>query len=68
MAEEYPLIRRYGKYLRRAAGFVGAQIDIARATNAPEDAVFYFNGKWFCADDIKNENTREALGLKPLSP
>lgn len=64
--EEYRLIRRYGKHLRRRASFTSALIDRARAEGAPTDAVHWYNGRWYTADDITNETTRRALELPPL--
>lgn len=64
-AGDYPLIRAYGRHLRRPAHYTGAQVDRAVAEGAPADAVHWFDGRWYCADDIKNETTRRALGLPP---
>lgn len=64
---DYPYIRRYGKHCKQAAHYISAQIQRARLDGAPEDAVHWFNGRWYCADDIKNVDTRRALGLPPLA-
>lgn len=63
---DYPLILKYGKHCKQAAHYISAQIDRARADGAPADAVHWFDGRWFTAADIKNVDTRRALGLPPL--
>lgn len=63
---EYPLIRYYGKYMRQSGAYVSAQVARARAENAPQDVVHWFEGRWFRAEDIRDPQTREAIGLPPL--
>lgn len=63
---EYELVRLYGKYMRQSGAYVSAQVSRARLDKAPDDVVHWFQGRWFRADDIKDPQTREALGLPPI--
>jgi hypothetical protein len=68
---EYPLIRRYGRYLHRGGkltylgslALIAGQIARARAEGVAQDAVYWFDGRWFYAADIRSEDTRAALKL-----
>lgn len=63
---DYLLIRRYGKYMKQSGAYVQGVVERARAENAPEDVVHWFDGRWFRADDIGDPRTRAALGLPPI--
>lgn len=66
MATDYPLLRAYYKHIRAHGLTLAYYLRKARDEHQPADVVYCYNGRWVSADQIKNRETREALGLPPL--
>lgn len=66
-AQDYPWIRKWGKYLTSGGSYIQQQIKLARKDGAPATAIYKREtGKWATIDDVTNPRTRTGLGLPPL--
>lgn len=67
LRRKYKWIVLWGGLMGSYTYYIDEQLYKAEATNAPETATYQKqDGSWNTIDDIKNEDTRFALGLEPL--
>jgi hypothetical protein len=60
--EDYPYIRKWGRFMGSFVYYIEDQIRQAREDKAPEDAIYREdNGHWHRASEIKNEDTRRLI-------
>ena len=67
MAQDYPYIRKWGAILGSNPEFIRDEVEHAKKTNAPSNAVYWSISDrcWRTTVDITNPNAREELGLLP---
>lgn len=69
MEDDYPYIRKWGAYVGSMPYYIAEQINRARETNAPPNAVYEVydgngpTGQWRTTDDITSPAALCALGL-----
>jgi hypothetical protein len=56
-------LRLFPTHSRNPSDIIAGQIARARAEGVAQDAVYWFDGRWFYAADIRSEDTRAALKL-----
>ncbi|MGC5322761.1 hypothetical protein ACPXB5_28980 [Micromonospora arida] len=68
--EDYPYIRAWGRMRGSAPDYLAYLLDLARAQNAPADAVEFRHrdGHWITTDEIWAADSRRHLGLDPIPP
>jgi len=59
--EDYPYIIAWGKVMGSFPSYVQMQVDSARASEAPKDAIYRRANKWFTLDDVKQEQMKTRL-------
>lgn len=64
--EDYPYIRPW--HSGSGYGYVNELIAKARATNAPQDAIYERDGVWATVDGIRSDEARERIGAPPATP
>ncbi len=66
---DYPWIRKWDGFMGSCASYVKEQLALARAENAPKNAIYKRDdGSWATTDDVADARTRFVLGLETSSP
>lgn len=63
MKRDYPYIRAWGRFMHSGSYYIQGELELARAENAPPDAICknHFTGYWRRYTDIENEVTKDAI-------
>lgn len=63
MSKSYPFIRAWGRYTGSYQYYIDAQVALARAEYAPEDALYKaaISGEWVCMGDVTSKQAIESI-------
>lgn len=61
MSKQYPYIRAWGRMMQSYAYYIEGEVERAMADNAPANAIYQRDGKWYTLDDIKSDDTRQEV-------
>jgi hypothetical protein len=58
---DFPYIRAWGRMMGSFGSYIELEVDHARQTNAPYDAIYERGGKWQTYNDITSYETRRTI-------
>ena len=64
--QDYLYIQLWGRFMGSSSTYIKEQVELARTTGAPSNAIYERDGVWETADTVTNPPARVALGLPPL--
>lgn len=59
---KYLSIVAWGRFTASSNDYIAAQLDKAKADNAPATAIYKREGRWYTLDDISDEGTKTRVG------
>jgi hypothetical protein len=64
--KSYPWIVKWGRLMGSYQYYIDGQIEAARQSDAPDNAIYHDGERWQTTDDVTSPATRQRLGLEPL--